>query len=159
MTSYSNILQDFTTVFSVAYFSESFLGFPGYQKVIWFEVAMLVLQSTFLWFPQCSKTRWCCLECPGSVLLPRKGRFFWPSLPRICFVLIQLGLGSSLSTWDSVFSQAWKGAMALPTASSHLQESYRALPNYMLMLIPATDSDEGVYTTKPVNATNQVVKV
>jgi hypothetical protein len=29
----------------------------------------------------------------------------------------------------------------------------------MLMLIPATDSDEGVYTMKPVNATNQVVKV
>lgn len=48
MTSYSNILQDCTTVFSVAYFSETFLGFLGHQKVICFEVAVLVLQSTFL---------------------------------------------------------------------------------------------------------------
>ena len=55
VTFYKNILQDCTTVFSVAYFSETFLGFPGHQRLIWFEVAMLVLQNTFL-CPQCSET-------------------------------------------------------------------------------------------------------
>jgi hypothetical protein len=55
MTFYSDILQGGTTLFSVAYFSETFLGFPDHQKVIWFEVALLVLQSTFP-FPWCSET-------------------------------------------------------------------------------------------------------
>lgn len=90
--------------------------------MIWVEIAKLALQSPFLCFLRVPKRAGVLCDSP-TLCIPQERKRSQPSPPIISFALILLSFDFFfffLSSLYSVFSQAWKGALALPTAGSQL---------------------------------------